>query len=500
MRSIPPLLLAIVMLPACANVQHATAPGNKSGATLCELLEAMLYGVADTVPPPYGPMVREALAAGADPNAPCGVTGTVPLVLAVTDYQTDVVQALLDHGADLNTRSGDKGITPLGWAYVASNYDAIEILESHDAPIDYWVRQNNPKPYVYFIAFERLLSEVPGGLAPAERAQYEYEASIMAQTEAMELESNKFALYIESTWMREAKNYHYDPSSGMSPREWRWTARLEAWRESKKQRFDDSVQIDKNWPDDFLAPDAPTPKRKWRTTLCELLRKVFSRSPQDFPLPDGPMVREALAAGTDPDTPCYEGMVLPRHVQGGRISRADPDPNDRCVHGIVPLVLAVQNMQTDMLGALLEYGADVNVKCGEDGLTPLGWAYWWSNYDAIEILQSHDAPIDDWVRESHPKPDQYFAAFERLLGEIPEGLSPAERAQYEYDASIAAQTEAIELDSNKVAQEIEREWMRKAEGREYDPASGLSPQQWRWAARLEAWRESVKERVLGSNN
>ena len=499
MRSIPPLLLAIVMLPACAKAQHATAPENKNGSTLCELLEAMLYGVADTVPPAYGPMVREALAAGADPNAPCGVAGTVPLVMAVTDYRTDVVQALLDHGADLNIRSGDRGITPLGWAYVAANYDAIEILQSHNAPIDGWVRQHNPKPYVYFEAFKRLLAEVPDGLSSAERAQYEYNASIVAQTEAMELEKNEFALYTESTWMREAKNRQYDPTSGMSPQEWRWTARLEAWLESKKQRFEDSVQIDKNWPDDFLAPDATTP-RKWRTTLCELLVKPFSRSPEDFPLPDGPMLREALASGTDPDAPCYEGRVLPRHARDGQISHADLDPNGPCTHGIVPLVLAVQNMQTDMLKALLEYGADVNVKCGEDGLTPLGWAYWWSNYDAIEILQSHDAPIDDWVRKSHPKPDQYFLAFERLLGEIPEGLSPADRAQYEYDASIAAQTEAIELDSNEVAQDMEREWMRKAEGREYDPASGLSPQQWRWAARLEAWRESVEERVLGSDN
>ena len=250
------------MLHACANAQDATTAGINGGVSLCELLEGMLYGIAYSVPPAYGPMVLKALAAGADPNAPCGVAGNVPVIMAVTDYQTDVLQALLDHGADLNIRTGDSGITPLGWAYVASNYDAIEILQSHDAPIDDWVKNAHPKPGVYFAAFERLLGEIPAGLSPAERAQYEYDASIMAQTEALELENHKFALYAERTWMREAKGRQYDPTSGMSPQEWRWAARLEAWRETKTQLLEDaseSVRTGETWPDDFLAPDATTP-------------------------------------------------------------------------------------------------------------------------------------------------------------------------------------------------------------------------------------------------
>ena len=69
------------------------------------------------------------------------------------------------------------------------------------------------------------------------------------------------------------------------------------------------------------------------------------------------MGREALAAGTDLDAPCYEGRVFPRHVRDGQVGHADPDPYGPCVHGIVPLVLAVLEMQADTLEVLLEHGA-----------------------------------------------------------------------------------------------------------------------------------------------
>ncbi len=81
-------------------------------------------------------IVRSLLAAGADPDRPCGPEGgDLPLCAAAVGGHTDVVRALLAAGARPDLRE-DYGFTPLTWAAGRGHAGTVEELLAHGADPD----------------------------------------------------------------------------------------------------------------------------------------------------------------------------------------------------------------------------------------------------------------------------------------------------------------------------------------------------------------------------
>ncbi len=203
------------------------------------------------------------------------------------------------------------------------------------------------------------------------------------------------------------------------------------------------------------------------TPLCAMVDKAIQGAPDHFPLPDAAMVRELLEKGADPNIPCS--------------------------HGAPPLILAAMGGETFMIEALLDHGADVNYRDNTHNLTPHGWCYMSSSYDAIELMESRGAPVSERIKEARGNVGLYFEIFAKLLADMPEGLSLAERAQHEYDASLAAQREALALVTNKWDRFKQILMMNQAKGRRYERSSGMDPREWRWHTRWQSMRAGMEE-------
>ena len=80
--------------------------------------------------------VREAVAAGADPNAALVKSGTTPLSEALTLGHVDVARALIDSGADVNLLDGD-GCRPLEVALQYAGRAVVRLLIDRGAQLNY---------------------------------------------------------------------------------------------------------------------------------------------------------------------------------------------------------------------------------------------------------------------------------------------------------------------------------------------------------------------------
>ncbi|MCY4593989.1 MAG: ankyrin repeat domain-containing protein [Bryobacterales bacterium] len=216
-----------------------------------------------------------------------------------------------------------------------------------------------------------------------------------------------------------------------------------------------------------LLADENAVNEQGNTPLCDLIDKAIRRSPDDYPLPDAAMVRELLERGVD--------------------------PNISCANGISPLTMAAMGGETFMIEALLDHGADVEFRDDAHNLTPHGWCYMSSSYDGIELMESRGAPVDDRIKNAQANVGVYFDTFSKLLDELPEGLTLAERAQYEYDSSLSAQKDALKLLANDWDKYTQILMLNQAKGRKYDPDSGMDPREWRWHTRLKAMTDGMKE-------
>ena len=146
-----------------------------------------------------------------------------------------------------------------------------------------------------------------------------------------------------------------------------------------------------------------------------------------------------------------------------------------------------------MIDLLLELGADVNAEDPESGFTAVMQATIMNNLELAEYLESHGGTIEEEVRVSATKIAAHVDALMASLDDMPDNLSPAEQAQYEYDASINAQLKALEHETNPHALRLEKLWLEKALGRKYDPDSGMDPKEWKSEALMEAMMEAMEE-------
>jgi ankyrin repeat protein len=80
--------------------------------------------------------VREALAAGADPNTRLVKSGMTALSEALTCGRVDVARALIDCGADVNALDGD-GCRPLDVALLYAGRPGVRLLIERGAEVNY---------------------------------------------------------------------------------------------------------------------------------------------------------------------------------------------------------------------------------------------------------------------------------------------------------------------------------------------------------------------------
>lgn len=81
--------------------------------------------------------------------------------------------------------------------------------------------------------------------------------------------------------------------------------------------------------------------------------------------------------------------------------------NARNEHGETPLFLAAKNRFESVIKALIEKGADVNIKTNTKA-TPLHWISYWGLTDFVKILLEKGAHVD--VRDSLRKTPLYYSA------------------------------------------------------------------------------------------
>lgn len=68
----------------------------------------------------------------------------------------------------------------------------------------------------------------------------------------------------------------------------------------------------------------------------------------------------------------------------------------RTEHGGTPLHVAVESHRADITQLLLDHGADIGVKFGGSGHTPLSWAVTVGAMDVANLLVRRGAPLDLW--------------------------------------------------------------------------------------------------------
>lgn len=169
------------------------------------------------------------------------------------------------------------------------------------------------------------------------------------------------------------------------------------------------------------------------------------------------------------------------------------DPNEPCPDGGLPLHVAIFVGNREMIDLLLELGADVNAEDPESGFNAVVQATILNDPELAKYLESRGGTIAEDVRVSATKVAVHMDVLMAALDAMPDNLSPAEQAQYEYDASIKAQLEALEHESDPQALRMEKLWLEKASGRKYDPDSGADPNEWKSKTMMQALREAIDE-------
>ena len=131
LKSLFYLLFVAIFLTACAQSNHDTAdkPGVEkpdidiNAAVMANNLEA----------------IKDHIEAGTDINLKDPLTGSTPLISAVTFEKTEIAKTLIDGGADLTVKNND-GATPLHAAAFFGRVELVQMLI--DANADKTLRNN----------------------------------------------------------------------------------------------------------------------------------------------------------------------------------------------------------------------------------------------------------------------------------------------------------------------------------------------------------------------
>lgn len=124
-------LIVILLASGCAQSDNSTDPKTKVAKPKMDIQTAVLSGDLE--------VVKQHIAAGTDLNKKDQMSGSTPLITAVTFGKTAIVKALLDAKADLTIKNNDGGTA----LHNAAFFCRVEILQLLiDANADKTIKNN----------------------------------------------------------------------------------------------------------------------------------------------------------------------------------------------------------------------------------------------------------------------------------------------------------------------------------------------------------------------
>lgn len=123
--------LIVIVLSGCAQSGNETKEKSAVEPPQMEIQAAVMSGNLE--------VIKQHIAAGTDLNEKDAMSGSTPLISAVTFDKIEITKALIDGGADLNKKNND-GATPL---HAAAFFCRVEIVQMLiDAKADKTLRNN----------------------------------------------------------------------------------------------------------------------------------------------------------------------------------------------------------------------------------------------------------------------------------------------------------------------------------------------------------------------
>ncbi|TPE42405.1 ankyrin repeat domain-containing protein [Pontibacter mangrovi] len=130
-KSLYYILFVLIFLPACAQSDQNTAADTGAEVPEIDMQAAVIAGNLD--------VVKQHIEAGTDIDKTEPMSGSTPLITAITFGKTDIAKALIDAGADLSIKNND-GSTAL---HVAAFFCRVELVQMLlDANADKTLRNN----------------------------------------------------------------------------------------------------------------------------------------------------------------------------------------------------------------------------------------------------------------------------------------------------------------------------------------------------------------------
>jgi uncharacterized protein len=274
------------------------------------------------------------LAAGADPNARTA-EGITVLMTAARTGNPDIVKLLLAHGADVNARGEPYGETALVWAAEENHAEAVKLLTAHGAQVD--LRTNAMQyPHDRF-GLEGVLTILPhGSWTPLMYAARQ--GSLEAARALGEAGANANLTDPDGTTALVIAiiNGHYDTAAMLA-----------------EKGADPNLADSAGMAALYAAVDMST------------LGEVYGRParPSTSKLTAVDLMKVLLARGANPNA----------QLKSPALQRAHTPGEPTLAEGATPLMRAAKNGDSAAIEALLDHGADVNLK-QKNGTTALMFA------------------------------------------------------------------------------------------------------------------------------